>query len=145
MGEKQFMDISGAAIFLNKILDAVYPIGSIYISINKVDPDSLFGGMWERIEDTFLLASGSTYTAGSTGGEAEHTLTVNEIPSHSHEFDNDIITKSTTDGTFTIATGGYFTNTSKLLTASSTIDTGGDQSHNNMPPYLAVYMWKRIS
>ena len=61
-----------------------FPIGSIYLSVNSTSPASLFGGTWEKIKDKFLLASGDTYSAGATGGEATHTLTIEEMPSHSH-------------------------------------------------------------
>lgn len=64
------------------IFDMIYPVGSIYISINNVNPSVLFGGTWEQIKDMFLLGAGSTYSAGSTGGEANHTLTQSEIPSY---------------------------------------------------------------
>ena len=72
------------------ILLSVYPVGSIYKSTNSMSPAELFGGTWERIKDQFLLASGDTYAAGSTGGEATHTLTTNEMPSHSHEYINGV-------------------------------------------------------
>ena len=65
-------------------VDEVYPVGSIYMSVNATDPGTLFGGVWQRIKERFLLASGDTHGAGSTGGEFEHTLTVEEMPSHSH-------------------------------------------------------------
>lgn len=61
-----------------------YPIGSIYLSVNNTNPETIFGGKWEQIKDKFLLACGSTYSNGSTGGEATHKLTTNEIPAHSH-------------------------------------------------------------
>lgn len=57
------------------IFDMIYPVGSIYISVNTVNPSVLFGGTWEPIQDRFLLGTGSTYSAGSTGGETNHTLT----------------------------------------------------------------------
>ena len=63
------------------IADLVYPVGSIYMSVNSTSPATLFGGTWTQIQDTFLLAAGSTYAAGATGGEATHTLTENEMPS----------------------------------------------------------------
>lgn len=63
----------------------LYPVGSIYMSVNSTNPSNYFGGTWEQIKDRFLLACGSTYSNGSTGGETTHTLTVNEIPSHNHE------------------------------------------------------------
>lgn len=72
-------------VSINAIANIIYPVGSIYMSANDVDPSLLFGGEWEKIEGKFLLSSyGSTYTLGSTGGEANHTLTVDEMPSHTH-------------------------------------------------------------
>lgn len=68
----------------NDLYGLIYPIGSIYLSVNSVDPSTLFGGTWEKIKDRFLLSSGDTYSNGSIGGEASHTLTINEMPSHKH-------------------------------------------------------------
>ena len=69
---------------ITEICNVIYPIGSVYISINNVEPSSLFGGTWEKLEDRFLLASGKTYTNGNIGGEATHKLTIDEMPSHTH-------------------------------------------------------------
>lgn len=66
------------------MLDNVWPVGSIYMSVNSTDPGTLFGGTWQRLKDRFLLGAGDTYMAGSQGGEASHTLTENEMPAHSH-------------------------------------------------------------
>lgn len=66
----------------------IYPVGSIYMSTNSVNPSTLFGGSWEQIKDKFLLASGTTFSNGSTGGEINHKLTTNEIPSHAHGLNN---------------------------------------------------------
>lgn len=127
----------------------VYPVGSIYMSVNSVSPATLFGGTWERIKDTFLLSAGDTYSAGDTGGEAEHTLTVDEMPSHGHDVN------TTHAGT---GCGFYRTNASggsswAMLTGGRSgsmgypyaANTGGGQAHNNMPPFLAVYVWKRTA
>ena len=65
---------------------SIYPIGSIYMSVNNVNPSTIFGGTWEQIKDKFLLACGDTYNNGATGGEATHTLNVNEIPTHNHTY-----------------------------------------------------------
>ena len=65
-------------------IDKIYPVGSIYASSNSTSPATLFGGTWERIKDSFLLSSGDTYTVGSTGGNANTTLVVDNLPSHSH-------------------------------------------------------------
>ena len=64
---------SNMQYFLNDFWDKIYPVGSIYISAASTSPATLFGGTWEQIKDTFLLAAGDTYTAGETVGEAEHT------------------------------------------------------------------------
>lgn len=123
---------------VEKIVDLVYPVGSIYMSVNGTDPGTLFGGTWEQLEDRFLLGAGTTYTAGDTGGEAEHTLTVNEMPSHRHEI------LASTQGT---AFGSAYINPSNG-SRNSTDQTelnGGGQPHNNMPPYIVVYMWKRTA
>ena len=69
------------------LLQKVYPVGSIYLSMNSANPSDIFGfGTWEQIKDTFLLAAGDTYSAGSIGGESTHTLTIQEIPSHTHAY-----------------------------------------------------------
>lgn len=117
---------------------AAYPVGSIYMSVNSTSPATLFGGTWSRLEDRFLLGAGSVYDAGATGGEAEHTLTVDEMPSHRHTI------LASTQGT---AFGSSYINPSNG-SGNSTDQTelaGGGQAHNNMPPYLAVYMWKRTA
>lgn len=80
---------------IEEIFDKIYPIGSIYISVTSINPSTIFGGIWEPIEDKFLLSAGNTYVAGITGGNethshtqssttSSHTLTIEEIPVHSH-------------------------------------------------------------
>lgn len=132
-------------------IDAIYPIGSIYMSVNSTDPGSLFGGTWEQIQDRFLLAAGTSYTAGATGGEATHTLTAAEMPVH-----NGHITNSPTGGNLK----AYLSPNTLTSYGSSgrgwwgmagneaypvSQNRGGDGAHNNMPPYLAVYVWKRTA
>ena len=129
--------------FLNK----VYPIGSIYISVNNTSPSTLFGGTWEQVKDTFLLSSGDTYTAGATGGEATHTLTVNEMPSHTHTFKKPVLVYHTS-GDGTIPSGSYdvWIGSDRAGTNQNQVnDTGSNQAHNTKPPYLVVDMWKRTS
>lgn len=116
--------------------ETVYPVGSIYVSISATSPATLFGGKWERIQDRFLLAAGSTYAADSTGGEAEHTLTIEEMPVHSHKY----YYPGHTSGSDWYGQSG----TAKGDQVNSTT-SGGGQAHNNMPPYLAVYVWKRTA
>lgn len=120
------------------IVDIVYPVGSIYMSVNSTSPATLFGGTWEALGGRFLVGADSTYTAGSTGGEASHTLTIDEMPQHNHSIDNyNTAGGSTSFMTVTAqAKTGYGNNV-------QTWYTGGGKAHNNLPPYLAVYMWKR--
>ena len=175
-----YVDESGVTTLTNEIknyiqsyiLDSRYPIGSIYLSINNTNPTTLFGGTWEQIQDRFLLAAGSTYIAGSTGGEAEHTLDIQEMPKHVHDVgafkdggsynaygsDNygaSVIKRSNggkisstwvntalnTYGTM-FSIGGVEIGTGDPVGLTSW--AGNSQPHNNMPPYLVVYMWRRI-
>lgn len=118
-----------------------YPVGAIYLSVTNVNPATLFGGTWEAIGGRFLLGANSTYAAGSTGGEATHQLTTSEMPRHNHTLDNYNVSAGNTTAYMTVqaqAKVGYNGNVQTLY-------TGGDGSHNNMPPYLAVYMWKRTA
>ena len=127
------------------LFDIVYPVGSIYMSVSSTSPATLFGGTWERIQDRFLLAAGSSYTAGNTGGEAAHTLTVNEMPAHSHAIYSgygDIV--SNVSDAYRYQTWGNHDRGWKIGNLG-TNSIGGGAAHNNMPPYLAVYMWKRTA
>lgn len=129
-----------------ELLNNLYPIGSIYMSVNSANPSTLFGGTWEKIKDKFLLASGDSYELGSVGGEATHTLTTSEMPSHTHETAKGAIAPSS-DKTF----GAYSTyqaensiNPGKYWYAN-VLHSGGGQPHNNLPPYLVVNIWKRTA
>lgn len=145
----------------------IFPVGSIYISLKSTNPSSIFGGTWEQIKGRFLLGVSSSHPVNQTGGEESHTLTVNEMPSHQHN----LKTTSNGSGYFSMlnadsagsawvgdtqfmlaakrkvgSTGFDATiTTSNLMTGEPIGNTGGGQSHNNMPPYLAVYMWKRTA
>lgn len=121
---------------------SIYPIGSIYLTVNPTfDPSVTFGGTWVQIKDRFLLASGDTYTSGATDGEATHTLTTNEIPSHSHAYTVPS-NQSTGSGLKYSPQGDPDTIT---FGTTQTENTGGGQAHNNMPPYLVVNVWKRTA
>lgn len=191
--------------------DTIYPVGSIYMSINSTNPSLLFGGTWEQIEDTFLLSAGSSYTAGNTGGVANinlshsHTtdagttggtsLSIANMPSHNHgsrSLSGRFITrKFSTSSSYMWLPGGDGVNTDGIVSrsknngsgtayvtpswgssgyydlytinATHTHDSQGSgtaHSHSQvavgtdsqlsstqsiMPPYLVVYMWKRIA
>lgn len=129
------------------LLDKLYPVGCIYQSAKATSPAELFGGTWEQIKDQFILAAGDTYAAGSTGGEATHKLTDAEMPRHAHNIAKGA---KNIDGTGTkfeaydayqsessIAEGYYWT--------ATTLFAGDSKPHNNMPPYVAMYIWKRIA
>ena len=128
----------------------LYPVGAVYISANSTSPASLFGGTWESIGGRFLLAADSTYTAGSTGGAATHTLTTYEMPGHIHD---SIMANGDTNFKILYGVEGDITTGAGVVNYTPingsfelrTSETGGGAAHNNMPPYLAVYMWERVS
>ena len=123
------------------LLDWVYPVGSIYQSTKSTDPADLFGGTWEAINNVFLLAAGTIYRPGTIGGESEVTLTVDEIPDHTHSYQ--YTGQSTVIGTDAIR---LYDGDGKInqYTGPQSSNCGG-KAHNNMPPYLAVYTWKRTA
>ena len=125
------------------ILDKAYPVGSIYMSVNSTNPKTLFGGTWVQIKDRFLLAAGTTYKAGTTGGEATHTLTESEMPSHNHAvyFPNDAAADHSAPGNYPDGPS----DSTYYAVGSYTSSAGGGGAHNNMPPYIAVYVWKRTA
>lgn len=146
----------------NGILDMIYPVGSIYMSVNSISPETLFGGTWERIQGRFLLAADDGHAAGSTGGEEKHQLTIDELPGHTHgskELKGSFRIRQWYSGKSTgIASQGKNTadktppsgnkegsNTISIDATHEHESVGSNQEHNNMPPYLAVYVWKRTA
>ena len=130
------------------LLDMVYPVGSIYLSVSGTDPQTLFGGTWSRLEDVFLLAAGAKHAAGSTGGEESHILTETEIAPHKHAMAYGPESSASSTGfSYGIAAGSATNSAGGRGYASNlgTFSAGGGQPHNNMPPYLAVYTWKRTA
>lgn len=129
------------------LLNLFYPVGTIYESTNSsFNPNTAWGGSWSKIEGRFLLGSSSSYSIGSTGGEATHRLTTSEIPSHSHTYTDTIFETDT--GSIQLEgpditldnTENDFVGVSK-----STGSAGGGSAHNNMPPYQVVNIWKRTA
>jgi hypothetical protein len=139
-------DLTNDSSFLTPttLVNYIYPIGSYYWSSNSTNPGTIFGGTWEQIKDKFVLAVGDTYTTVDvTGGEATHTLTVDEIPSHRHvtgpshfsAYGGDLSDiKQETNA-------GWKTNLDQINTGY----TGGGQAHNNMPPYITAYCFHRTA
>ena len=138
-----------------KLRSLVYPVGSIYMSVNNESPATLLGGTWEQIEDTFLLAAGSSFAAGATGGAAthhhstaNHTLTVSEIPSHTHGVQGWRYNNQSSGDKWSTS---YTKLSDSPSSSTPVLATGGGRAHNHgdtgdassLPPYLAVYMWKR--
>ena len=124
---------------LAQIMLEIYPVGSIYTSTAATSPASLFGGTWTQLKDRFLLGAGDTYAAGTEGGSAEKTLTANQMPKHTHGLG--YVEASVAKGTDYARLDSAHTQTSSTLIKSA----GEGEAFDIMPPYLAVYMWKRVS
>nr|DAD86380.1 MAG TPA: baseplate protein [Siphoviridae sp. ctZpP9] len=129
-----------------------------WVSPDPTSPASLFGGTWERIKDTFILAAGDTYAAGISGGEAEHTLTESEIPAHEHQQNAYVVSSVFTEKTNIPDRGlSYPYENVNVYYSTGTVNGAGNfngistgsvgmgSPHNNMPPYVTVYVWKRIA
>ena len=128
------------------ILQAIFPVGSIYTNVsNSANPATTLGfGTWERVQGQFIIGASATISAGSTGGEATHTLTVDEMPSHNHS--NILVTSHSLGWGANAKQSGKdygVVYDSPNQVNFYTNKAGADQPHNNMPPYLAVYMWRR--
>ena len=141
---------TGEIVNITDLFNMIYPVGSIYMSVNNTNPSLLFGGTWEKIEDKFLLGSGANYADGSTGGSADAV-----IVSHSHQ--------SSADGEYIVTSEENTANNTKVAYSASgnrwvdgqtsqshfhhrtrTSTVGEDGTNKNMPPYIAVNMWMRI-
>lgn len=127
------------------LADVFYPVGSIYISAASTSPADMFGGTWKKLEGRFLLGASSAYPVGSTGGEATHTLTLSEMPSHSHGIRSNS-TGGNADWVVSDHQSNKFQRELNFNWEGSVISkTGGGQPHNNMPPYVSVNMWQRTA
>tara|TARA_R110000751_G_scaffold205798_2_gene309958 strand:+ start:12735 stop:13469 length:735 start_codon:yes stop_codon:yes gene_type:complete len=116
-----------------------YPVGSIYTAVVSTNPATLLGvGTWVAFgEGRVLISADGTYPVESTGGASTHTLTVEELPSHSHT----TAIRDTTQG----VGGGSGAGTPGTLTTRTSSAVGGGTAHNIMQPYISVYMWKRTA
>lgn len=131
----------GNKLNISDLLDKIYPVGSVYISTVSTNPNAFIGGTWIKFAEGKTLIGDSTsdrdFFAGNTGGEKEHTLTISELPPHDHTSNvssHTIGNVDTWDAT-TVTTG----------VEQQTGQTGGGQPHNNLPPFIVVYIWNRIS
>ena len=125
-----------------------YPVGSIYITTTNTNPSTFIGGTWEQIQDRFLIGAGNTYNANATGGNNTHTHTLQSA------YADFILTGTTAYENFvTIPSRQYSLKWVLPSSQQTTTDNspyaipikGNTDSSSNIPPYLAVYMWKRIS
>ena len=155
--------LSSILSFIGEKIQNAQPVGSIYMTVDaSFDPNSHFYGTWVRIEDRFLLAAGSTYTSGNTGGAATVKLTAAQsgVPAHSHpayaENYGFVTARQTVQGGDMGAQTGsgrhypYIDTNSDGYWARPTATgqntaTQAAQAHENMPPYLVVNVWKRTA
>lgn len=157
-----------------KIFETTFPIGTIFQTTIIGNPNTIIPGAtnseWEQITDRMLIGAGNTYPIESTGGEATVTLTKDQLPSHTHtrgsmniigEFGIqgcDQFANVTSGAFYTVSTGHVDAGTSagaqyinkagfdaSRSWTGETSSVGGNQSHNNIPPYYAVYIWKRVA
>lgn len=135
-----FISSNKKACYINgeKILTAneIYPVGSIYMSINSTNPTNLFGGTWEQIKDTFLLACGTTYSNGTTGGSATKTITQSNLPDRT-------MARLSVTNKYGCACNSSMSGWSNICLADAGVSNS--QPMNIMPPYLAVFVWKRTA
>ena len=123
----------------------VYPIGSVYVSVNSTNPSELFGGTWERFANGRVLVGvdeddNDFNEVEKESGEKKHTLTINEMPNHNHP---NFVDNGQGNGSW-----GYmfeYNNNSAGQNAGASGYTGGGQAHNNLQPYITCYMWKRTA
>lgn len=139
----------GVSVAGKELLDLMYPVGSIYLSVSSANPQTLFGGTWEQVKDRFLLAAGSSYEAGETGGAATVSLSTANLPAHTHKLNlakRQKFLSSGTNSTYVLVDSTDTSSTNYApLNNGTTTSAGSGTAHNNMPPYLAVYVWKRTA
>lgn len=122
-------------VSLRKFIGLIaYPPGTIYTCASDIDPAEMWGGEWEKLTGTFLWAADEEIPAGNTGGEKAHQLTLQELPNAIWQSSSGEVY----DGIKTLfSQGSHY--------GINTLATNMDQPHNNMPPYLSVNMWKRLT
>lgn len=126
------------------IVDKIYPIGSIYMSVNNTNPSDLFGGTWVawgngRVPVGVDANDTDFDTVEETGGEKTHTLTVAEMPAHTHTVYGRVDRYQ--------GSGTVFREPTEENSGRNNVDTsatGSGAAHNNLQPYITCYMWKRI-
>ncbi len=129
-----------------EVIDLIYPVGSLFFSSSNTNPGTYLGGTWEAYAKGRTLigvgigTDGTTtmrFTEGDSGGEYKHTLTVAEMPAHNHSYNRELSTGSDSG----VASARFVGTRSSMNTGS----TGGGEAHNNLQPYVAVYIWRRTA
>ena len=122
------------------VIDALYPVGTIYQSTRSTSPATFIGGTWTALTGRVLVGAGTDFAAGTTGGEKSHVLTVDEMPAHKHPSTTPNLLQNRVTGTggtdYGFITDGSWTDSGSA---------GGGAAHENMPPYRSVYMWERTA
>lgn len=124
-------------------VDLLYPVGSIYLSIKSKNPSEIFGGVWERIAKGCTLVgvdeNDTDFSSSEkTGGEKTHTLTIDEMPNHSHRI-------AASGSTVAGYSGVFRSNASDGMHTGFLEKTGQDQPHNNLQPYFTCYIFVRTA
>lgn len=141
------------------IFDAIYPVGSLYMSMNDVSPAILFGGTWEKIEDRFLLAAGSKYDGGSESAKGVSSEVTVNVPAHKHltplvksgdylGFWTGGDSKSVSAANRIVSSGASYSNSATGTSYYTTTDGACDTKVTvppTLPPYMAVYVWQRVA
>ena len=132
-----------------------YRVGDYLLSESATHPSTSWPGTsWVQVQGRTILGAGEDYPVGSEGGEAQHTLTEDEMPAHIH--DKIVSTNNTSAltrgvGTYTemssdtSAYGPWFGTGYNYQGVAQTNEAGGGQAHNNLPPYRAAYIWRRTA
>lgn len=126
------------------LVNTIYPVGTIYISTVSTSPATLFGGSWTQIEDRFLLAASNSYPAGSTGGTSSH----DHLSPVGHNADNMLLGMTFANGDSTMQINSSF-----AALTNSVINGSGNYRwklpktsiSSNLPPYMAVFVWRRTA
>ena len=139
-----------------------YPVGSIYLSVNNTNPGTIFGGTWEQIKDRFLLACGNSYSNGSTGGSTTHRHdfrvgfeqyyglfigdTLENQGAYSYSQSKYSKSYGRQSGTTRVVANNNISYTStQNINDYIRYSDGDTQTASSLPPYLAIYVWKRVS
>ena len=133
---------------LEDIANALYPVGSIYMSVNNTNPSTLFGGTWEawgagKVPVGVDTNDTNFATVEKTGGEKQHTLTIAEMPEHNHTIPCTPTANDGSEPTYQAAqVNAEATGNHNSIVA---VSSGGGSPHNNLQPYITCYMWKRTA